>query len=245
MRNSLLKEAAEPSFVAPPQIHFSTLEPAPLETIFSTVPVRTQQPLAKEGNHLLKRAVDLFLSSILILVLFPWLLPLVALLIKLDSKGPVFFIQKRNKRDGGIFSCIKFRSMLVNKQADFLPATENDERITSVGKFLRQHHLDELPQLLNVWMGDMSMIGPRPHMISDNHRFETLVPHYHHRHKVKPGITGLAQVLGYAGPVTSVDNIRERVEKDIYYVYNWSITLDTKIACRTLLKMAGLKQNLR
>ena len=245
MRNSLLKEADGSSFVAPTQIHFTTLDAVHLEAPVSAAPITALQPLKNEANPLLKRVVDLVLSSVLILVLFPWLLPLVALFIKLDSGGPVFFIQKRNKRGGGIFSCIKFRSMLVNKEADLLPASENDERITRVGKFLRQHHLDELPQLFNVWLGDMSMIGPRPHMLSDNHRFETLVPHYHHRHKVKPGITGLAQVLGYAGPVTSIDNIRERVEKDIYYVYNWSMSLDTKIACRTLLKMAGIQPNLR
>lgn len=132
--------------------------------------------------------------------------------------------------------------MHANKNADLLPASENDLRITRFGKFLREHHLDELPQLFNVLLGDMSVIGPRPHMISDNIRFTEFVSNYHHRHKVKPGITGLAQVLGLVGPVNENDNIKERVEKDIYYVCNWSLALDIKIAFQTIFTMAGLKR---
>ena len=198
-------------------------------------------PLERGWNIYIKRAVDLFLSTILIIVIFPWLLPLLALLIKTDSRGPVFFLQTRNKMNGGVFTCIKFRSMHVNKDANLLPASENDERVTRVGKLLRHHHLDELPQLWNVWTGDMSIIGPRPHMIADNRRFEEFIPNYHYRHKVKPGITGLAQVLGYVGPVTNASCIQGRVEKDIFYVRNWSFALDTKIACQTIFRIIGKK----
>jgi putative colanic acid biosysnthesis UDP-glucose lipid carrier transferase len=198
-------------------------------------------PLEAKFNMVIKRVVDLMLSTIFIVTVLPWLFPMIALLIKLDSKGPVFFLQKRNKLNGEIFTCIKFRTMYKNDEADSLAAVEDDDRITPVGKFLREHHLDELPQLLNVFLGDMAVVGPRPHMISDNNKFEQLIPYYHHRHKVKPGITGLSQVLGFVGPVSDEENIKERIENDIYYVYHWSALLDAKIACRTVFKMIGLR----
>lgn len=131
--------------------------------------------------------------------------------------------------------------MVVNEEADLLPASENDKRITKTGAFLRKTHLDELPQLFNVWLGDMSIIGPRPHMLVDNKLFERMVPHYQLRHKIKPGITGLAQVSGHAGPVGDAANMKERVDKDIYYIRHWSPALDTKIALRTIFKMIGIK----
>lgn len=153
-------------------------------------------------------------------------------------------MQKRGKKDGKLFTCFKFRTMVVNDEADTLPAFYNDARITKAGLFLRKTHLDELPQLLNVWLGDMSIIGPRPHMIIDNKNFEGVVPLYHLRHKVKPGITGLAQISGCVGAINEVANIRERVEKDIYYIRHWSAALDTKIAFRTFFKMIGIKPDL-
>lgn len=191
-------------------------------------------PLQRTRNALLKRTTDVLLSGLLLLCFFPWLIPLISLLIVLDSRGPVFFLQQRNKRNGGVFRCIKFRTMFVNVEADLLPVCQNDERITRVGKWLRRFHLDELPQLLNVFRGDMSLIGPRPHMISDNRRFEVLVSNYDLRHAVKPGMTGLAQVAGWTGPVTNLAELKERVEKDLYYVCQWSLLLDVKIACLTL-----------
>jgi putative colanic acid biosynthesis UDP-glucose lipid carrier transferase len=247
MRQPLLKNRTEfdlfkkSTFAIPAENFFSTTEMEYERTESKTVPMTITERLEKKWNHHAKRTIDLLLSTLLILTVFPWLLPLLSIFIKLDSNGPVFFVQCRNKRDGGVFRCIKFRSMQVNTEAHCLPASKNDDRITRVGRFLRRHHLDELPQLFNVWLGDMSIVGPRPHMLSDNIRFETLVPYYHHRHKVKPGITGLAQVLGYIGPVTTIENIKARVENDIYYVYNWSLSLDTKIAFRTLMKIAGWK----
>ncbi|MDB5253598.1 MAG: hypothetical protein JWP27_2767 [Flaviaesturariibacter sp.] len=191
-------------------------------------------PLQIRRNALLKRLADVTVSSILILLIFPWLIPLMALLIRLDSKGPVFFRQKRAKRGGALFTCIKLRTMVVNPQADTKAAIEDDPRITTVGAFLRKSHLDELPQLLNVWYGDMSLIGPRPHMVSDNHAFGPIIDQYHCRCLVKPGITGLAQVLGYTGPAGSREAMQMRVRQDLHYVQHWSIGLDIKIILRTI-----------
>jgi len=162
-----------------------------------------------------------------------------ALIIKLDSKGTVFFLQKRNKRGGKIFTCIKFRSMIENEDADLLQATTDDERITKFGRFLRDHYLDELPQFFNVLLGDMSFIGPRPHMINDNNKYEELIEFYDYRHKVKPGITGLSQAMGYVGETRNLQAMRDRVQLDIFYVRHWSLLLDLKILWHTFRKVAG------
>jgi putative colanic acid biosysnthesis UDP-glucose lipid carrier transferase len=199
-------------------------------------------PLDKKRNLFLKRCIDLVSSAFLIVFVLSWLLPIIALLIKLDSRGPVFFFQKRAAKNGNLFTCIKFRTMIVNSEADDLPASTDDKRITRIGRFLRTNHLDELPQLFNVLLGHMSLIGPRPHMISDNSRYEEALNFYNYRQKVKPGITGLAQVHGYVGAVNTIDCIRERVKKDIYYIHHWTFWLDAKIACRTLLRMARIRK---
>jgi putative colanic acid biosysnthesis UDP-glucose lipid carrier transferase len=204
-----------------------------------TVTFQLQLPLDNFTNRLIKRVGDIFLSAIVIAGILSWLIPIMALLIKLDSKGPVFFLQKRNKRDGKIFTCIKFRSMIENEDADLLPATADDERITKLGRFLRNRYLDELPQFFNVFIGDMSFIGPRPHMVSDNNRYEELIEFYDYRHKVKPGITGLSQAMGYVGETRNIQAMRDRVQLDIFYVRHWSLQLDMKILWYTLLKMAG------
>jgi lipopolysaccharide/colanic/teichoic acid biosynthesis glycosyltransferase len=127
--------------------------------------------------------------------------------------------------------------MVSNDDADTLPATVNDTRITGVGKFLRIHYLDELPQFFNVWLGDMSFIGPRPHMIQDNLKYEELIEYYDYRHKVKPGITGLAQVLGFVGETTNVQCMKDRVHLDLFYVRHWSVLLDLKILLQTIRKI--------
>jgi putative colanic acid biosysnthesis UDP-glucose lipid carrier transferase len=168
------------------------------------------------------------------------MLPVIAVLIKIDSRGPVFFYQKRHKKNGKLFTCFKFRSMVVNENAHTVAAIDNDPRITRVGRFLRKHHLDELPQLVNVLAGDMSMVGPRPYMVSDNEKYELLIKDYLVREKVKPGITGLAQVVQYINPITKTEYMEERVKKDIYYVYNWSPVLDLRIFARTVLKIFGV-----
>ncbi len=197
-------------------------------------------PLEKVRNLILKRSFDIVISFFLIIVLLSWLIPIIGIIIKLDSRGPVFFLQKRNKNGGHFFSCIKFRTMYINKDADILVAMEDDKRITRFGKFLRRHHLDELPQLFNVLIGDMSMIGPRPHMISENKFYEGLVYNYSYRHSVKPGITGLAQSLGNFGATYDLEKVKERTELDIHYIRNWSMKMDLKIICRTCLLVLGL-----
>lgn len=197
------------------------------------------QPLDHGFNRAVKRSIDIAIALIIIICLLTWLIPLIAVLIKINSAGPVFFLQKRNKRNGEIFICIKFRTMYPNTWADTLPACRGDKRITAVGRFLRKKHLDELPQFFNVLLGDMSVVGPRPHMVSDNLRFDEQVKNYAARYKVKPGITGLAQVLGYHGPVDDVKKIADRVNLDIFYTRHWSLKLDMGIVYRTIRKTFG------
>ena len=203
----------------------------------STLPIKL--PLDRLIKRFIKRSVDIFLSIIVIVGILSWLIPILALLIKLDSKGSVFFLQKRNKRGGNTFTCIKFRSMIENEDADMLQATVNDERITKLGRFLRYHYLDELPQFFNVLVGDMSLIGPRPHMVSDNNKYEDLIEHYEYRHRVKPGITGLSQAMGYVGETRNIQAMKDRVLLDIFYVRHWSLRLDLKILWYTFRKIAG------
>jgi putative colanic acid biosysnthesis UDP-glucose lipid carrier transferase len=199
-----------------------------------------RHPLEKPVNLALKRIIDVFISLLVTALLLCWLIPLIALLIKADSRGPVFFLQKRNKRRGNQFWCIKFRSMVANADADILPAGKNDRRITRVGRFLRRHYLDELPQFINVLLGDMSVIGPRPHMVNENLKFDGLIKNYCGRHKVKPGITGLAQVMGYEGEITDLQKMKGRVSMDVFYIRHWSLRMDMAILYRTLGKTLGL-----
>lgn len=194
------------------------------------------QPLDNNFNRIVKRSLDIIFALAFIVLLFSWLFPIIAVLIKLNSRGPIFFLQKRNKRNGELFTCIKFRSMYKNNDADILPARKNDKRITPIGRFLRDHYLDELPQFLNVLWGDMSIIGPRPHMVSDNIKFDSLIKNYADRNKVKPGITGLAQILGYIGPVDILQKMEARVNMDIFYTRHWSAKLDLIILYRTVCK---------
>lgn len=191
-------------------------------------------PLQKTINKILKRALDLLVSIVIITGILSWLVPIIACVIKLTSKGPVFFTQKRNKKNGAVFNCIKFRTMIVNKEADEKGAMKNDKRITPVGAFLRSKHLDELPQFFNVLIGDMSFIGPRPHMISENIRNGKIIKSYNTRHNVKPGITGLAQSLGYFGFTEEVEKLNERIKLDLYYINNWSVKMDFQIILKTI-----------
>lgn len=224
------------------EIIFHSAPPAFYQQLLRTLSHRTTKlaaffPLDRSAWRLCKRAVDVLISFVVIVAVLSWLMPIIALLIKLDSKGPVFFTQKRTGRGNQLFTCIKFRSMVVNTESDLRAATDNDERITRLGKFLRNHYLDELPQFFNVLLGDMSVIGPRPHMITDNLKYEETIGFYDFRHKAKPGITGLAQVLGFSGPVDDIQKMKDRVQLDIFYIRHWSFKLDLVILFRTLLKV--------
>lgn len=196
-------------------------------------------PLYNPYKAFVKRIFDILIAALVIITILPWLTPVIAILIKAGSKGPVFFLQKRSKKYNGVFTCIKFRSMIINENADFLPAAKNDSRITPIGKFLRRSFVDELPQFINVLLGDMSVIGPRPHMLSEHFKFEAAVPHYHLRQNVKPGITGLSQVIGLEGAANTTKRMNDRVMIDNFYIRHWSLKLDLIILFRTTCKMLG------
>jgi len=185
---------------------------------------------------LAKRIFDVVISMIVLLFVFSWLFPILFLLIRLDSKGPVFFVQKRVGFLGRSFPCLKFRTMQVNAEANTRQATEDDPRITRMGRFLRHSNLDELPQFLNVLAGHMSVVGPRPHMYKDCDNFSKAVEGYKFRNLMKPGITGLAQVKGYRGPAQTFDKIFRRFQWDAFYVRNASLWLDLRIVHYTVMQ---------
>ncbi|MGB3590241.1 MAG: exopolysaccharide biosynthesis polyprenyl glycosylphosphotransferase [Nonlabens sp.] len=191
-------------------------------------------PLDDFFNQVIKRTFDIVFSLLVILGLLSWLVPIIAVIIKIESRGSIFFSQKRNGLDYEEFTCYKFRSMVPNKQAHLNQVSRNDVRITRIGRFLRKTSIDELPQFLNVLMGDMSVVGPRPHMVSHTNMYAEKIDKFMVRHFVKPGITGLAQVSGYRGEVETDDDIKGRVRNDIYYIENWSLLLDLKIVGRTI-----------
>ena len=206
---------------------------------FDYYPVLTmnKSPLDKPTNKFVKRVFDIIFSSLVIVGLLSWLTPLLGLLIKLESKGPIFFKQARNGINYHPFNCYKFRSMRPNKLADTQQVKKGDSRVTRIGKILRKTSIDELPQFINVFIGEMSVVGPRPHMVKENERFSKRVDKFMARHYVKPGITGLAQVKGYRGEVKTDDDIINRVKYDLYYIENWSLWLDIKIIFLTVINI--------
>jgi len=194
-------------------------------------------PLDDWDKQLLKRTFDIIFSSVIIVTLLSWLLPILALLIKIDSRGHVFFRQRRTGRDNKWFWCFKLRTMYENEESDTLQATENDSRITPFGKFLRNSSFDELPQFFNVWIGDMSVVGPRPHMLKHTQDFSVEVENFMSRHKIKPGITGLAQSKGYRGETDEPEKKKNRVKLDLFYVNNWTFFFDIQIILQTVVAM--------
>ena len=199
----------------------------------STVQSLREMPLSNDFNTFLKRVFDIFFSLLVIFFFLSWITPIIGLLIKIESRGPVFFKQTRNGIKFREFTCYKFRSMVENTNADIQQATKNDKRVTIVGKILRKTSLDELPQFYNVLIGNMSVVGPRPHMIRENERYSKSVNKFMVRHFVKPGITGLAQVKGFRGEIETDEDIINRVKYDIYYLENWSLILDLNIVFLT------------
>lgn len=193
-------------------------------------------PIDEPINKFIKRVFDIILSIFVIVFVLSWLTPLLAIFIKSSSKGPVFFRQLRNGLDYEEFYCYKFRSMKINPEADLYQVSKNDARVTRIGKFMRKTSIDELPQFFNVLMGNMSTVGPRPHMVSHTHMYADRVDKFMVRHFVKPGITGLAQVSGYRGEVETKTDIINRVKYDIFYIENWSFFLDIKIILQTIIK---------
>lgn len=202
-----------------------------------------KEPLDDVGNRIKKRLYDLAISSLVIIFILSWLVPIIALLIWLDSRGPIFFIQERSGKGGKTFNCIKFRSMKVNKESNEKQATKNDSRVTGLGSFLRKSNLDEMPQFFNVFMGDMSIVGPRPHMLKHTDDYSKLLNKYMVRHFLKPGITGWAQIHGYRGEIKHMQDISNRVEYDLWYLENWSLWLDTRIILMTAFNMVKGEKN--
>jgi putative colanic acid biosynthesis UDP-glucose lipid carrier transferase len=202
-----------------------------------------KEPLDDVGNRIKKRLYDLAISSLVSIFILSWLIPIVALLIWLDSRGPIFFIQQRSGKNGKTFNCIKFRSMKVNMESNEKQATKNDKRITLLGSFLRKSNLDEMPQFINVLMSDMSIVGPRPHMLKHTDDYSKLLNKYMVRHFLKPGITGWAQIHGYRGEIKHMQDINNRVEYDLWYLENWSVWLDTRIILMTAFNMAKGEKN--
>jgi len=203
----------------------------------STVPYISinKLPLDNVFNLYLKRCFDIVFSFLVIALVLSWLTPIIGIIIKLSSKGPVFFIQKREGYRGKLFECLKFRTMVPNTISDIKMADDNDDRLTNFGKFLRLSTLDEMPQFINVFFGDMSVVGPRPHPTNLNKEYRSKVINFEKRHRYKPGITGLAQSLGHSGFISSLHDMNHRVKMDIFYFKNWSIFLDLKIVIRTIL----------
>jgi len=205
-------------------------------TYYGVLPIVSMRkiPIDEPFNHFIKRAFDLILSLIVVLGILSWLTPLLAILIRMESKGPVFFKQKRNGLDYKEFYCYKFRSMRPNPSAHIHQVTRGDQRITKVGRIIRKTSIDELPQFINVLKGEMSVVGPRPHMVSHTEMYAERIDKFMVRHFIKPGITGLAQVSGYRGEVETEKDIINRVKFDIFYLENWSLFLDIKIVFQTI-----------
>ena len=200
-------------------------------------------PFEFNENYLIKRFFDVIFSLLVCFFVLTWLIPILWILIKIESKGPAIFSQKREGLDGKRFICYKFRSMKINKMSDKTHTSANDDRVTKLGAFMRKTSIDELPQFFNVLRGEMSVVGPRPHLPSLSIEYQKDVDDYLRRHIVKPGITGLAQVSGYRGEIKKKSDIKNRVRLDIFYIENWSFLLDIKIILMTIFNVFKGEEN--
>ena len=207
--------------------------------IMETIPLLTirTEPLQSPTNRYLKRCFDIVFSIAVMILVYPFLYLIAGLIIKLTSKGPVLFKQKRTGLYGKEFECYKFRTMHVNQEADSLQASKDDPRTTRFGSFLRSANLDEFPQFINVLKGEMSVVGPRPHMLKHTAQYSILIDKYMVRHLIKPGITGWAQITGYRGETRTLEQMEGRVKRDVWYLENWSFFLDLKIIVVTIIQM--------
>ena len=212
--------------------------------LINSVPILTtrKEPLGISLNANLKRVFDIVFSLLVILTLFPFIIPAVAFAIRLDSPGPIFFKQLRPGKKNKLFDCYKFRTMAVNTTSE-KQATKNDSRITKVGRFLRKTNLDEIPQFFNVLLGNMSVVGPRPNMISQLDEYSKTIENYKVRHFITPGITGYAQVNGFRGETKEIGLMQKRVQYDVQYIENWSLALDLKIIFLTVWNMVKGEKN--
>jgi putative colanic acid biosysnthesis UDP-glucose lipid carrier transferase len=211
-------------------IHVDFVEDIPILSLRS-------EPLEDFAARIKKRLFDIVFSLLVILLVLSWLIPILAVLIKLNSKGYIFFVQSRSGKDNRPFRCYKFRSLGINTDADLKQVTHDDPRFTKFGKFLRKTNLDEFPQFINVLFGKMSVVGPRPHMLKHTKDYSKILNEYMIRHYVKPGVTGWAQVNGFRGEIKEEEQLRKRIEHDIWYMENWSLALDIRIIFLTIYKV--------
>jgi putative colanic acid biosynthesis UDP-glucose lipid carrier transferase len=218
------------------QMHIDYLKEIPVISL-------RKEPLEELSNRIKKRIFDIIVSLFVVVAILSWLIPLIGLLIRLESKGPVFFAQKRTGKNNRSFWCLKFRSMRQNKNSDTQQASRNDGRVTRIGRFLRRTSLDEFPQFINVLHGDMSVVGPRPHMLKHTDEYSKLIAKYMVRQFLKPGITGWAQVNGYRGETQVVLQMQRRVEHDLWYMENWSLYFDIKIVVMTVFNTVKGEKN--
>jgi exopolysaccharide biosynthesis polyprenyl glycosylphosphotransferase len=209
---------------------------------FTVLCARTE-PLENIENRFKKRLFDIVISLGVIVFILSWLYPILAIIIKLQSPGPVLFKQLRSGRDNKPFWCYKFRSMRINSESDKRQASIGDDRITPIGRFMRRTNLDEFPQFINALFGYMSVIGPRPHMLSHTEQYRKIIDKYMVRHFLKPGISGLAQVNGYRGETKDTGLMEKRVEHDIWYMENWSLMLDLRIVFLTIINTLKGEEN--
>ena len=228
-----------------PDLGGSLASPYTIDYLGGEFPIITlrMEPLEEMKNRFKKRLFDLVFSTLVIIFVLSWLYPLMALLIKWESKGPVMFKQLRSGRNDMPFWCYKFRSMTVNSDSDNVQATKNDARITKIGAFLRRTSLDEMPQFFNVFMGNMSVVGPRPHMLKHTEEYKKIISKFMVRHFMKPGITGWAQVNGFRGETRLLEDMDNRVKYDIYYLENWTTALDVRIIFMTIINAIRGEEN--
>jgi putative colanic acid biosynthesis UDP-glucose lipid carrier transferase len=228
-----------------PDLGGSLASPYTIDYLGGEFPIITLrvEPLEEMKNRFKKRLFDLVFSSLVIIFVLSWLYPLIAILIKWESKGPVLFKQLRSGRNDTPFWCYKFRSMTVNQDSDKVQATKNDARITKIGAFLRRTSLDEMPQFLNVFIGNMSVVGPRPHMLKHTEEYKKIISKFMVRHFLKPGITGWAQVNGFRGETRLLEDMDNRVKYDIYYLENWTTALDVRVIFMTIINAIRGEEN--
>lgn len=226
--------------------NFGVLEQKALTVdFFGHVPILSlrAEPLKLLINRLVKRAFDIFFSLMVLLLIFPILFPIIALLIKVESRGPIFFKQKRSGRENKEFDVYKFRTMTVNRDSDAKQATKGDKRITKIGGILRKTSLDEFPQFINVLLGHMSVVGPRPHMLKHTEEYSQIIDRFLYRHFILPGITGYAQINGFRGGTETPGSMKKRIEYDNWYIENWSLMLDIKIIFLTVWNIIAGEEN--
>ena len=224
------------SFFINRPVHIDYLRNIPILTV-------RLEPLEDILNRFKKRAFDIVFSLLVGVFILSWLIPILGLLIYLESPGPIFFVQQRSGKNNKPFGCYKFRSMRPNTESNSKQATRNDSRVTRIGKFIRKTSLDEFPQFLNVLKGEMSIVGPRPHMLKHTEDYSNLEDQYMIRQFLKPGITGWAQVNGYRGEITELYHIKKRVEYDLWYLENWSLWLDLRIIFLTVYNVFKGEEN--